>query len=92
MQANGAVAVAIVSDTNAAQNIESLPETWATAVFVTSFFGIPGRIYSIQYTTNLTNPVWQTLGTAAANATGWFQYTDSPGTGTPARFYRSTYP
>jgi hypothetical protein len=91
LQATGSVAVAIVSDTNAAQNIE-LSQNLGNGSFATSFFGIPGRIYTIQYTTNLTNPNWQPLGTAAADATGWFQYTDSPGTGTPARFYRSTYP
>ena len=91
LQATGAVAVAIVNDTNAAQNIES-SLTVGNGSFVTSFFGIPGRTYSIQFTTNLTNPDWQTVGTAAANATGWFQYTDSPGTGALARFYRSTYP
>ena len=91
LQATGSVAVAIISDTNAAQNIE-LSQNLGNGSFLTSFFGIPGRTYTIQYATNLTVPNWQSLGTAAADATGQFQFTDSPGTNLPARFYRSTYP
>ena len=83
--------MAIISDTNAAQNIE-LSQNLGNGSLLTSFFGIPGRTYTIQYTTNLATPNWQSLGTAAADATGQFQYTDSPGTNLPARFYRSTYP
>ena len=60
--------------------------------FLTSFFGIPGRTYTIQCTTNPAGPVWQSLGTATADATGRFQYTDNPGAGAPARTYRSIYP
>jgi autotransporter-associated beta strand protein len=91
LQATGSVAVAIVSDTNAAQNLD-LSQNLGNGSLLTSFFGIPGRTYTIQYTTNLATPNWQSLGTAAADATGRFQYTDSPGTNLPARFYRSTYP
>ncbi len=91
LQATGSVTVAIVSDTNAAQNTE-LSQNLGNGSLLTSFFGIPGRTYTIQYTTNLATPNWQSLGTAAADATGRFQYTDSPGTNLPARFYRSTYP
>ncbi len=91
LQATGSVTVAIVSDTNAAQNTE-LSQNLGNGSLLTSFFGIPGRTYTIQYTTNLATPNWQSLGTAAADATGQFQYTDSPGTNLPARFYRSTYP
>ena len=56
------------------------------------FQGIPGRTYTIQYTENLNAPDWQTLGTSQADATGWFEFVDTPPTNSPARFYRSTYP
>jgi hypothetical protein len=85
------VAVAIINDPNAAQNIE-FSQSLGNGTNLTSFLGIPGRTYSIQYTTNLATAAWQTLGTATANGTGQFQYTDTPGTNLPARIYRSTYP
>ena len=91
LQATGLVAVVIINDTNAAQNIE-LSQNLGAGGFQTSFFGIPERTYTIQYTTNLASPGWQPLGTAAANATGWFQFTDAAGTNPPPRSYRSTYP
>jgi len=91
LQTTGTVAVAIISDTNAAQNIE-FSQNLGNGSTLTSFLGIPGRTYSIQSTTNLTTAAWQTLGTATANAAGQFQYTDSPGTNAPVHFYRSTYP
>ena len=89
--ATGMVAVAIITDTNAAQNLES-SQNLGNGSFLTSFFGIPGRTYTIQCTTNPAGPVWQSLGTATADATGRFQYTDNPGAGAPARTYRSIYP
>ena len=69
LQTTGSVAVAIITDPNAAQNIE-LSQNLGNGTFLTSFLGIPGRTYSIQYTTNLATARWQTLGTATANATG----------------------
>jgi len=91
LQATGSVAVVILNDTNAAQNIE-LSQNLGAGGIQTSFFGIPERTYTIQFTTNLTSPGWQPLGTAAANVTGWFEFTDSAGTNPPPRSYRSTYP
>jgi hypothetical protein len=91
LQTTGAVAVAIITDTNAAQNIE-FSQNLGNGSTLTSFLGIPGRTYSIQSTTNLITAPWQTIGAATANATGQFQYTDSPGANTPPHFYRSTYP
>jgi hypothetical protein len=91
LQTTGTVAVAIINDPNAAQNIE-FSQSLGNGTNLTSFLGIPGRTYSIQYTTNLATAAWQTLGTATANGTGQFQYTDTPGTNLPARIYRSTYP
>jgi len=91
LQATGAVAVAMVTDTNLSQTIE-LSTNLGNGSTLTTFFGIPGRTYTIQYTTNVLAPTWQALGTATADATGLLQYTDSPGTNAPARTYRSTYP
>ena len=91
LQAIGSVAVTIITDTNPASNIE-LSQDLGNGSFLTDFLGIPGRTYSIQYTTNLTNPDWQTLGTATADASGLFEFTDSPATNSPPRFFRSTYP
>ena len=91
LQATGSVAVAIVPDTNFSQSIE-LSTNLGSGSTRTSFFGIPGRTYTIQYTTNQVSPTWQALGTATTDATGLLQYTDSPGTNVPPRAYRSTYP
>jgi hypothetical protein len=91
LQTTGTVAVAIINDTNAAQNIE-FSQSLGNGTNLTGFLGIPGRTYSIQYTTNLATAAWQTLGTATANVSGQFQYPDVPGTNLPARIYRSTYP
>ncbi|MEY2408618.1 MAG: acid phosphatase type 7 [Verrucomicrobiota bacterium] len=53
--------------------------------------GIPGRPYFLQYTTVLSNPSWQPLAGAAADAQGAFEFIDTPPPGTP-RFYRTIYP
>jgi hypothetical protein len=54
--------------------------------------GIAQRIYTIQYTTNLVTPIWQSLGTGTVDATGSAEFIDSRPTNSPVRFYRSTYP
>ncbi len=56
------------------------------------FSGIPGRTYTIQYSESLVTPSWQILGMRTASSIGQFEFTDTPGEGAPARFYRSTQP
>ena len=89
--ATGSVAVTIVADLNPSQNVV-LTQTLGNGSILTRFLGIPGRTYTIQYTTNLVSPAWQSLGTSAADAGGLVAFTDSPATNSPPRFYRSTYP
>jgi hypothetical protein len=55
------------------------------------FSGIPGRTYTIQCTDDVAQPVWQTLGTFAANASGIYEYVDTPPSNTGMRLYRSAY-
>jgi hypothetical protein len=49
-----------------------------------------GRIYRIQFLTDLTTTNWQVLGAVTSNPSGSFQFIDP--TGVPLRFYRSVYP
>lgn len=57
-----------------------------------TFDGIPSRTYSIEFTENLQNASWQTLGTVTANALGIFTFTNSLPAGAPQRFYRAAWP
>ena len=52
--------------------------------------GVLGRTYRIQYTDNLEQANWQTLGPATADAFGFFYIVET--NGGPLRFYRSVYP
>ena len=52
--------------------------------------GIPDRTYRIQFSDEPLGTNWQTLGTAAADSYGIFQFNDT--NGSPQRFYRSVYP
>jgi Bacterial Ig-like domain (group 3)/YDG domain/Concanavalin A-like lectin/glucanases superfamily/Domain of unknown function (DUF2341) len=91
LQATGTVSVAILVDSAPAQNIGSIDNLGNSSSLI-HFSEIPGRTYTIQYTTNLVTPVWQPLGTNTADAFGKINFTDSPATNSPARFYRSTSP
>ena len=53
--------------------------------------GIPNRTYSIQFSNDLENPVWQTLATGVADAQGVFEHIDTPPPST-IRYYRTAYP
>jgi hypothetical protein len=57
-----------------------------------SFDGIPGLSYRVEFSELLAPPVWQTLGSATADAFGSFRFADSLPPGLPERFYRSVYP
>jgi hypothetical protein len=87
----GTVSVVVPVDTSQSQNIDAVQSLGNGAVFV-QFQGIPGRSYTIQYTPSLQTPVWQTLGSGTAGATGGFGITNTPTQGQPAGYYRSTYP
>jgi len=57
-----------------------------------TFDGIPGYTYRLEYTDDLSNPNWQTLGTATADGFGVCQFVDGSLTNTPTRFYRAVWP
>ena len=91
LQTTGLVSIAISADSAPGQNNGSSDGPGNGSVRI-HFNGIPGRTYTIQYAENLPTPNWQSLGTATADAFGKFDFTDSPATNSPARFYRSTNP
>jgi hypothetical protein len=51
--------------------------------------GSPGVIYTIEATTNLTNPDWISLGVTNANASGLVTFKDVDVARYPCRFYRT---
>jgi hypothetical protein len=91
LQATGLVSITVPVELGQSQNIVGI-ENLGNGALLISCQGIAGRTYTIQYTENLETLVWQTLGTSTADATGAFEFTDTPPSGSPARFYRSTYP
>jgi autotransporter-associated beta strand protein len=91
LQATGTVSITILVDNTQSQNIGSI-DNLGNGSSLIHFSEIPGRTYTVQYTTNLVTPNWQSLGTAAADTFGKIDFTDSPATNSPPRFYRSTYP
>ena len=91
LQATGAVVIAIVVDLGQSQNIVTIVDLGNNGSRI-QFQGIAGRAYTIQYSESLLTPDWRSLGASTADTTGRFVFTDTPGNGTPARFYRSTYP
>jgi hypothetical protein len=91
LQSTGSVTITIGSDTNAPQNFAP-PNGIGHNLATVQFLGIPQRVYAIQYTTNLSTPIWQTLGTATAGGTGLIQVFDDPPDGSPPRYYRTTNP
>ena len=88
LPATGLVSIAVVIDTEPCRNTGSIEDLGNGSVRI-HFNGVPRRIYTIQYT-DANTPDWQTLGPAMADASGKFDYTDSPASGSPARSYRST--
>lgn len=90
LQTTGTVAVVMGTDTNAVQNIAGVK--YRANYSVIKFNGIQQRTYSIQYTTNLAAPDWQTLGTATAATNGVILFQDNPPPNSPTRYYRTTYP
>jgi hypothetical protein len=91
MQAAGTVSISVPVELGQSQNMVDFEDLGNGSFFI-QFQAIPGRAYTIQYSESLQNPVWQTLGTSTADATGAIAFTNAPASGSPAGFYRSTYP
>ena len=60
--------------------------------FAVGYIGNPGQEYTIQFSSDLTLPDWQTLGTPVADSSGVISIIDNPPAGTPRRFYRLLLP
>lgn len=56
------------------------------------FAGIPGWTYRIQYADTLPAVNWTDVSTNTADALGVYEFTDTPPTNAPTRFYRSVSP
>jgi hypothetical protein len=91
LQATGSVSVTIRADASPSQNVLALEQLGNGSSRI-QFLGIPGRLYTIEYTEGLETPDWRPLGKRTADATGRFEFVDPPGHGIAPRFYRSTYP
>jgi hypothetical protein len=59
-----------------------------------SFTNVPGALFNVFGTTNLTNPStdWLWLGEATEVSSGQFQFTDTQAPGEAERFYRVSSP
>ena len=87
----GTVSVSVVADDAPSQNTGSVQDL-GNGSFKICFNGIPGRGYTVQYTTNLVTLNWQPLGAVTADALGNFNFIDTPPGSSPARYYRSISP
>jgi len=88
--ATGLVSVIVPANLAASQNLSSI-DALTNGSSRVRLSGVPGRTYTIQYTTNLAAPSWQTLGSATAAANGCLNYTNGSSSDL-AQSYRSTYP
>ena len=84
------VAVNLVNNTAQSQN--SVITSLGGGSFRLTFWGIPGRAYTVQATTNIVTPSWFSLTNLTAATNGLYETIDTPPTNTPSRFYRSVYP
>jgi anti-sigma factor ChrR (cupin superfamily) len=84
------VTVTVLSPDDApSQNVLTITQDGPDVVI--QFVGIPGRTYQIQFTTDMNNPNWTTMGSATAGANGLFEFRDVAPPG-PTRFYRTFRP
>jgi len=84
----GLVTVNVVGDNGPSANLTIT--NLSNGLYVIRGDGIPDRAYRIQYADQPQSTDWQTLGTAAADPYGIFEFTDT--NGSSQRFYRSVYP
>jgi hypothetical protein len=85
------VTVSILSDNGQGRNFEQVVDLGGGTLRLT-FNGIPQRVYSVQYTTELNPPntIWTTLVQQPADAQGRVIYEHTSGSAT--RFYRCLQP
>lgn len=91
LMATGSVSITIRVDLAPSQNVAAR-EVLANGDSSIQFTGIPGVLYTIQYTDSPQTPHWHSLGQQLADATGRFEWVDAPPQGATGRIYRSTYP
>ena len=56
------------------------------------FKGVHGNTYWVKMATNLVSSAWKSLSTNAADADGYWEYTDPTAFSSPQRFYRACKP
>lgn len=77
------------ADPGVTSNRVGLPVFLPGGALRVTFAGIPGRLYAIQVTDDLTSPVvWQVLACGAAGANGLL-FADDPAPASGTRFYRA---
>lgn len=87
--AAGTISVTIQPpDTSQSENILAVQHQGDQIVI--NFAGIPGIAYTVQYTTDLSNPQWQDLAVLTAPSNGLFEYRETASGET--RFYRTFIP
>ena len=86
----GTVVVVVRNDELPSQNLAITDR--GDGSYLIRFDGIPWITYRIERNENLDNPLWVQLGSATADASGVFQFIDTPPIGSPRRYYRSVYP
>jgi hypothetical protein len=82
------VQLTVQPDDHPARNIINAP-VWADGQWRVTFAGIPGRTYTVEYSTDLEN--WTALGPVTVGATGIAEFSDSASSD-PVRFYRFMQP
>jgi hypothetical protein len=88
--ATGTVAVQIKADNP--QPLNFAITNMGNGALQMIFDGIPGETYHLQYSESLSPPNWQVLTNQSGDGYGMIQFTDSPVTNAPARFYRAIWP
>jgi len=88
--AMGTVLVRIKTDSVPSANL--LITDLRNGSYLLRFDGIPGKTYRLEYAEDVYLRNWQTLGSSTADPFGAFEFTDTPPSGSPLRYYRSVYP
>ena len=86
---NGTITVNVTADPGLNPNNPPKITVLGGGPVSVGFFGIPGRTYGIQRSTNLTD--WTQIGAPTANANGAVTLTD-PSPSEPSAFYRVIFP
>ena len=91
--ATGTVTVGIQSQVTSEVGQTQIGVTPGTgSSMIIRFVGIPGRNYTIEFTTSLTSPSWNILGLATARTDGIYEYQDTEALLFGQRYYRVTSP